>query len=324
MRIAPMLATAGPVPVGDGWAFEIKFDGVRAVGYLGGPGWRAFSRTDRDVTSTYPEIAERVGALAGAGELVVDGEVVAWDDGGRPDFGRLQHRMHVARPSPALRADVPVQYVVFDLLRHGGTDLLDRPYTERRARLEELAVAGAGWVLAPSFADTPGAAVLDAARRQGLEGVVAKRRTSPYRPGRRSRDWVKTPIRHTAEVVVAGWLPGGGARTGSLGSLVLAAHDADGSLVHVGEVGTGFTDAARARLLAALRPLARDNPALAGSWAPATGHPGPARHRGPVHWVEPELVGEIEYRAFTADGRFRHPSWRGLRADKDPADVTVP
>jgi bifunctional non-homologous end joining protein LigD len=302
--IPPMLATSGPVPSGAGWAFEIKFDGVRAIGYARSGGLRLFSRNDRDVSRSYPEVA-------------------ALDVRGRPDFGLLQQRMHVMAPSAALLAAVPAAYVVFDLLRHGGQDLLDAPYVERRARLAALGLDGPGMTVPANFVDTPGELVMAGVRQQGLEGVVAKRLTARYEPGRRSRAWIKTPIRHTAEVVVAGWSPSSG-NAGVLGSLLLGAHDADGLLVYVGDVGTGFTEEARRRLLARLHPLHRPDPPFPAAFARARGWPGRPPARGPVHWVEPVLVGEIEYRTFTREGNFRHPSWRGLRPDREPADAVLP
>lgn len=192
-----MLATPGPVPSTPGWAFEIKFDGVRAIGYAGAAGLRLLSRNDRDISRSYPEVAR---LNLGAG-LVVDGELVAWDERGRPDFARLQQRMHVTAPAPALVTTVPVRYVVFDLLRQGTESLLELPYSQRRARLMELELHRSGVVVPANFADTAGELVLRAAGAQGLEGVVAKRMTSVYQPGRRSRSWVKTAIRRTAEVV---------------------------------------------------------------------------------------------------------------------------
>lgn len=320
--ITPMLATPGPIPAGPGWAFEIKFDGVRAVAYGHPGGLRLFSRNDRDVTGSYPE----VGAVdLGSQGLVLDGEIVVLDERGRPDFELLQQRMHVTSPSPSLVAQVPVQYVVFDLLRLGGRSLVGLPYRERRARLLDLDVAaGRGVAVPPNFVDTPGPAVLAAAEQQGLEGVVAKRVESVYQPGRRSRSWIKTAIRHTHEVIVVGWSPGAGNRRNSLGALLLAVHDERGELVYVGDVGTGFTDAARARLIDRLRALEQPEPPFPGEVVRARGWPGRPAGREPVRWVAPRLVGEIEYRAFTRDGSFRHPSWRGLRPDRDPSEVHLP
>jgi bifunctional non-homologous end joining protein LigD len=275
-----MLATAGPVPAGPGWAFEIKFDGVRAVGYAGGSGLRLVSRNDRDISRSYPEVA---GLALDAG-VVVDGELVALDERGRPDFARLQQRMHLTTPSPALVAAVPVQFVVFDLLWQGEESLLELPYVRRRARLLELGLDRAGVVVPANFTDTPGDLVMAAARQQGLEGVVAKRLISTYQPGRRSRAWIKTPIRHTTEVIIAGWSPSTGNRT-VLGSLLLAGHNPGGDLVYAGDVGTGFTESTRRQLLAQLRPLHRTGAPFAGEFTRARGWPGRPPSRGRVQWV---------------------------------------
>jgi bifunctional non-homologous end joining protein LigD len=315
--VAPMLPTAGPVPAGAGWAIEVKFDGVRATSRAGPGGLRLFSRNARDISASYPEIATTAAAGLEDG-LVLDGELVALDERGRPDFGLLQHRMGVTRPTAALLARVPVRYVVFDVLHRDDRWLLDLPYVERRAILTDLGLEQNGIQVPANFPDTSGEMVLAAVAQQGLEGVVAKRLASPYLPGRRSRAWIKTPIRHTAEVIIAGWYPATGAQH-VLGSLLLAAHDDDGQLVHVGDVGTGFTDAARRALLRQLQPLGRDTPSVTGSLV--QGWRGRTVGRNPIHWVQPQLVGEIEYRSFGRDGAFRHPSWRGLRLDRDPGEV---
>ena len=317
--IRPMLATAGPVPVGPGWAFEVKFDGVRAIGYAGPSGLTLYSRNDRDVSRSYPEIA----ALELEEGVIVDGELVALDGHGRPDFGLLQHRMHVTTPTAEQIERVPVQYVVFDLLHHGDRSSLELPYGRRRELLAHLDIERPALRVPANFTDVAGDVVLAGIAQQGLEGVVAKRLVSPYQPGRRSPAWIKTPIRHTAEVIIAGWSPSTG-NANVLGSLLLAAHDPGGELVYVGDVGTGFTDAVRRRLLGLLRPLHRDDPPFVGEFVRARGWPGRPPSRSPAHWVVPQLVGEIEYRSFTREGSFRHPSWRGLRADRDPRDVQEP
>ncbi|MFC4950102.1 DNA ligase [Pseudonocardia sp. GCM10023141] len=291
----------------------------RAINYTGTTGGRLYSRNDRDVSRSYPEVAG-LDLLAG---LVLDGELVALDERGRPDFGLLQHRMHVTKPSPELIARVPVQYVVFDLLAFDGRPLLELPYQDRRRLLIELGLDQPGVTVPANFTDTPGSLVMAAAQQQGLEGVVAKRSSSPYQPGRRSRAWIKTPIRHTAEVIIAGWAPSSG-NANVVGALLLAVHDAAGVLVYVGDVGTGFTDAARRQLLELLGPLHRDTPPFPGAFSRTRGWPGRAPSRSPVQWVEPEVVGEVEYRAFTGEGNFRHPSWRGLRPDRVAAEVHVP
>jgi bifunctional non-homologous end joining protein LigD len=319
--VAPMLPTVGPVPAGPGWAFEIKFDGVRATSRARAGGLQLFSRNARDISASYPEIATIAAAGLDDG-LVLDGELVALDELGRPDFGLLQHRMGVTRPTIGLLERVPVQYVVFDVVGRAGAWLIDLPYVERRAILADLELEQQHGIRVPgNFTDTSGELVLAAVAQQGLEGVVAKRLSSTYQPGRRSRAWIKTPIRRTAEVVVAGWYPAAGAQH-VLGSLLLAAHDEDGRLVHVGDVGTGFTDAARRALLREVQPLARDDPPVTGPLV--RGWRGRNPRRTSIHWVEPHLVGEIEYRSFGRDGAFRHPSWRGLRPDRDPREVERP
>lgn len=314
-----MLATAGPVPASEGWAFEVKFDGVRAVAYTSAGGLRLFSRNDRDITASYPEVA---GAEVGRG-LVLDGELVTLDERARPDFGLLQQRMHVTHPGAELVDRVRVQYVVFDVLHHDGESLLATPYRERRGVLAGLDLDGRGALRVPdNFTDTPGSVVMDAVALQGLEGVVAKRVDSTYQPGKRVRSWIKTAIRHTHEVVILGWSPGP-TRRHTLGALLLGAYDGD-ELVYVGDVGTGFSEATRRHLLEQLRPLARTGPPMAGDVQRAPSWPGRAGAKGPVQWVEPQLVGEIEYRAFTRDRHFRHPSWRGLRPDRDPHEALLP
>lgn len=320
--VRPMLATAGSVPSSPGWAFEVKFDGVRAIAYTSATGLRLFSRNDRDITSAYPDVTDT--DLAGLGEgLVLDGELVTLDGRGRPDFGLLQHRMHVAHPGPELLERIRVQYVVFDILGHEQGSLLAVPYRERREVLVGLGLDGHGGLRVPAnFTDTPGSVVMDAVAGQGLEGVVAKQLDSVYQPGKRVRSWIKTAIRHTHEVIVLGWSPGPTGRR-ELGALLLGVYDG-AELVYVGDVGTGFTEVTRRHLLEQLRPLVRAGPPVAGEVERAAGWPGRAGVKGEIHWVEPWLVGEIEYRAFTRDGHFRHPSWRGLRPDRRPIEVRLP
>ena len=319
--IKPMLATPGELPRrDDGWAFEFKWDGVRAVAYVDGGRLRLMSRNDRDITASYPEL-RHVAEQLGSRDAVLDGEVVAFDGQGRPSFAALQTRMHVADESKARRLaqEIPVAYVVFDLLFLDGHSLVDEPYERRRRELDSLGLSGPNLAVPPSL-DGPGADVLRAAGEQGLEGVVAKKRESPYRSGRRSPEWVKVKLIATQEVVVVGWAPGKGRRQDSIGALLLGVGDDEG-LGFVGRVGTGFTQAALIDLAERLRPLERASPPVHG--------PLPARQVSDAHWVEPRLVGEVGYSQWTTDGRLRHPSWRGLRADKDPQavrreDVSLP
>jgi bifunctional non-homologous end joining protein LigD len=310
----PMLATPGELPADDaGWAYEMKWDGVRAVAYVEDGRVRLVSRNDLDVTHSYPEVTSMASDLAGRA-VVLDGELVTFDRRGAPDFGRLQQRMHVADPAAARRlaTTVPVVYLVFDLLHLDGESTTALPYDERRRLLDGLGLDGPAWRTPASF-DGPGADVLAASREHGLEGVLAKRRSAPYRPGRRSPDWVKVKHVRMQEVVVAGWRPGAGRRAGGIGALVLGVHDDEGVLRPAGGVGTGFTQRALDDLLASLRPLERPASPFVDRL--------PAAEVRDVHWVEPRLVGEVAFTEWTSDGRLRHPSWRGLRPDKAARDV---
>jgi bifunctional non-homologous end joining protein LigD len=311
----PMLATPAELPAeaeDARWGYEFKWDGVRAVAYVEGGRLALRSRKGEDITVRYPELSRLPEGLAGH-DLVVDGEVVALDERGRPDFGALQNRMHRTGPEvPRMAADKPVTYLVFDLLALDGEDLLDRPYAERRQRLDALAVSGHRWAATPWFAGG-GRSIAAASRENGLEGVVAKRLDSPYRPGVRGPEWVKVKNVRTQSVVVGGWRPGKGRRAGGVGSLLVGVHDDAGRLVYVGHVGTGFTDAALrevARLV-----TARRTPPFDGAL--------PREVTRDAQWVEPTLVGEVAYAVWTADGRLRHPAWRGIRDDLDPDDVVV-
>lgn len=312
-----MKAVAGELPSGEGWAYEVKWDGMRALAFVDGASVRIVSSNERDVTASWPELSGLAEALP-ATRAVLDGELVATDEEGRPSFGRLQQRMHIANPSEARRraAEVPVTYVVFDLLHLDGHDLGVLPLADRRRLLEQLLEPGPSWRLSPLHED--GVALLAAAIERGLEGVVAKRLDSVYEPGRRSLSWRKVKVRRRQEMVVGGWLPGEGNREGRLGALLVGYHDRAGDglpLRFAGRVGTGFTDAELGRLATLLAPLAIDDCPF---------DPPPPRAdlvRGP-HWVRPELVAELAFAEWTGEGRLRHPSYLGLRTDKPASDVT--
>jgi bifunctional non-homologous end joining protein LigD len=310
-----MLAVAGSLPADDaGWAYEVKWDGIRAVVYVDGGRVRALGRTSKDITARYPELRE-AGERLGARPAVLDGEIIALGPDGRPSFGQLQQRMHLSGSAEISRKarQVPVSYVVFDVLHLDGQPLLDLPYDERRQRLESLGLSGASIVTGDSFRDVPGADVLAAAGQRGLEGIVAKRWDSPYRPGRRSGEWVKVKIFKTQEVVIGGWTEGNGQRSGELGALLLGIPGGDG-LRYAGKVGTGFGEQERRAILGSLRPLARKTSPFAAPIDPSVA--------ALAHFVRPVIVGEVRYGDRTADGHLRHPSWRGLRPDKDPGEVT--
>ena len=317
-RFTPMLAVPAELPADlpdddAAWGYEFKWDGVRALAYVQGGKLALRSRKAVDLTDRYPELGLLPDSLAGH-DVVVDGEVVALDAQGRPDFGALQPRMHRTGGAEVRRmaAAAPVTYLVFDLLALDGEDLLDLPYAQRRERLDGLHLTGHRWAETPWFRGG-GADVREASRENGLEGVVAKRLDSPYRPGVRGPEWRKVKNIRTQSVVVGGWRPGQGRRAGGVGSLLVGVPDDDGRLVYVGHVGTGFTD--------------RDLRDLQGMFTPRRTSPFdgalPREVTRDAHWVEPELVGEVAYAVWTADGRLRHPAWRGLRDDLEPEDVVV-
>ncbi|WP_199512132.1 non-homologous end-joining DNA ligase [Nucisporomicrobium flavum] len=309
--IAPMLATLGEPSAEPGQAIEFKWDGIRCVSFAEGGGVRLQTRNGNDVTAAYPELAG-LPDVVGDRPVVLDGEIVALDEAGRPSFARLQQRMHVADPSPALVAAVPVVYYVFDVLHLGGVSTMPLPYADRRDLLTGLALSSDEVRVPPHFVDADPQAILTAAQAQGLEGIVVKRLGSAYQPGRRSPSWIKVPISLTQEVVIVGWKPGQGRRAGTIGSLLTAVAGPDGRLSFAGGVGTGFTHQMLGHLQDVLRPYARGT-------APVPGIPREFA-RG-AHWVEPLFVGEVAYRNWTPDGRLRHPSWRGLRPDKTPAQA---
>lgn len=313
-NVTPMLATLGSLEKlgpDDRWAFEMKWDGVRALAYISDGQARLVSRNDIDMSAAYPEIVPIAKALSGRSALL-DGEIVSFDAQGRPSFKRLQKRMHVRDSASAgrLASSDPAVLLVFDLLHLDGESLMRLPYTERRKRLEALGLAGAGWQTPPAF-DGGGAEAVQVSQTRMLEGVVAKRLTSTYVPGRRSPDWIKIKNVRAQEVLIGGWTPGNGRRAGTIGALLLGVPGDDG-LEYVGKVGTGFTDDMLHDLDGDLRPLTRPD-------SPFLDVPRPDARL--AHWVAPQLVGEVAFTEWTGDGRLRHPVWRGLRPDKAPGQV---
>lgn len=309
-----MLATAGELPRG-AWAarfgYEVKWDGIRVITYVTGGDVRATGRRTNDVTVRYPEVSALAGLLGSHG-AVLDGEVVAFDAAGRPSFERLQHRMH-ATPDASLLREIPVTYLVFDLLYLDGRELFDLPYADRRELLDGLGLEAPRVQTPPGFTGD-GEDLLRATAAQGLEGIVAKRLDSPYRPGRRSGDWIKVKTFRSQDVVVVGWRPGQGRRAGGIGSLLMGVYDEDGALRFAGHVGTGFSDRILDDMARMLAPMEVPESPIAGGVPPDV-----ARD---AHWVRPELVGEVAYAHWTGDGRLRHPVWRGLREDRLPHEVT--
>ena len=311
--LSPMLATSGGgLPGDDGWGFEFKWDGVRALVFVEGGRARAISRNLLDITPSYPELADLAESL-GARQVVLDGELVAFDADGRSDFGLLQQRMKLTGSAVRRMAQtVPVVYLAFDLLHLDGHSTMQLPYTDRRALLESLELSGPSWQVPPQFPGE-GEAVLEASRSKGFEGVIAKRLDSTYLPGKRSDAWRKVKNVRRQELVIGGWTRGEGTRTGHLGSLLVGYYDDEGAFRYAGHVGTGFTQATLKDLAKQLAPIERaDSPF-------DTAVPRP--HAIKSTWVEPQLVCEVEFTEWTRDGRLRHPSYKGLRFDKPARDV---
>lgn len=309
-----MLATLGELTdierSDDSWAYEMKWDGIRAIATVQGGTVRLATRNGLDVTPTYPELAGLAKQVKG--DAVLDGEIVALDNSGRPDFGRLQTRMGLTRRAdvePAV-SRVPVQYLVFDILEHDGRSAADEEYDDRRALLERV-VHSRENVHVPAAFQGDADAALASSLKLGLEGVVAKRRDSTYSSGVRSRAWIKVKHHRTQEVVVAGWRPGNGQRAATIGSLLLGIPTADG-LRYVGRVGTGFNDRDLDDITARLTKLHRATSPL---------YDVPPADARDARWVRPALVGEVEFAEWTAADRLRQPSWRGWRTDKAPGDV---
>jgi bifunctional non-homologous end joining protein LigD len=297
----PMLATLTErLPAGEGWEYEPKWDGYRALGYVRGGEARLVSRNGNDLTERFASVARELVQALRTPDAVVDGEVVALDAHGKASFSAMQ------------QGSTQLAYEVFDLLEADGEPLVELPLTERRARLGKLLARNPVVQLSGSFAD--GEALLEAAREQGLEGVMAKRAASHYREGRRNREWLKIKTHGRQEFVICGWTKGQGRRSGSFGALVLGVHRG-GDWEWVGNVGTGFRERDIDELLAKLEPLRREE-------APFPVVPKmPKVKKGDVVWVEPRLVAEVEFAEWTHDGHLRAPSFQGLRDDKPAEDV---
>ncbi len=309
-HVVPMMARLATLLEDDrDYSFEIKWDGVRTIAYIEGGRVRLESRNLIDVSRQYPEV-RKLGRELGSRTVVLDGEVVAFDEQGRPNFQRLQPRMHLSSESAIRRRmnDIPVTYMIFDVLYLDGRSTMNRPYTERRDLLDGLALNGDHW-RTPGYHVGDGMAMLQASSDQGLEGVVAKRLDSRYEPARRSGAWLKIKNHLRQEFVIGGWLPGQGGRSSTIGSLAVGYYEGD-RLVYAGNVGTGFTQQTLAELQARLEPLERDQ--------------SPFDERRPpkgTRFVEPRLVAEVEFRGWTKTRTLRQPSFKGMREDKNARDV---
>jgi bifunctional non-homologous end joining protein LigD len=312
-QVVPMLAKLAPLPSRDeGWAAEVKWDGVRAIAYCRPGRLELQTRNLNVVTKQYPEV-RRLTRQLGARDAVLDGELVAFDADGRPSFERLQQRIHQTDANVVRRRmkSHPVTYVLFDLLYLDGRDLTGEPYVRRRELLEGLALDGESWQT-PGYSVGHAKELLAATAEQGLEGLVLKRLDSRYTPGKRGGSWLKVKTVGRQEFVVGGWVPGEGRRRNRIGAILLGAYEKGGELRYAGKVGTGFSERDLDELLSRLRPLARNSNPFEG-------------RRGPrdANFVEPRLVAEIEFREMTAEGMVRHGSFKGLREDKSAEEVVV-
>jgi bifunctional non-homologous end joining protein LigD len=296
-----MLATlTEELPRGGGWLFEPKWDGYRALSYVRGGEAKLVSRNGNDLTQRFAPVAKELAKALRTPDAVLDGEVVALDDQGKASFSAMQ------------QGSTRLAYEVFDLLEADGDPVVDLPLTERRARLEKLLARNPVVQISGAFDD--GEALLEAARSQGLEGVMAKRAASRYQEGKRNRDWLKIKTHGRQEFVICGYTRGQGRRSGSFGALVLGIHRGE-EWQWVGNVGTGFDERTIAELLAKLEPLQREE-------SPFPVVPKmPKVRKGDVVWVEPELVCEVAFAEWTHDGHLRAPSFQGLREDKAAEDV---
>src|SRR3954453_5820133 len=307
-----MLATlAADAPMGDDWSYEIKGDGIRGLVAVEAGRVGITSRLGNDLSGRYPELAGLPHALGGP--VLLAGGVVAFDNAGRPSFEVLQQRMHVIDPrrQAQFAAEQPVAFMVFDVVWHAGASLLDVEYLDRRGGLTSLALTGPDWQTPASGQGADdGTAMVEASRRLGLEGIVAKRSASRYTPGKRSREWLKVKHRNQQELVVGGWVEGQGSRRGSFGALLVGWYDDEGALHFAGRVGSGFSDTELDRVGALLAALARPT--------------NPFAERIPLRqarFVEPRLVCDVEFGEWTSSATLRHPRYKGLRDDKAPEDV---
>lgn len=307
--ITPMLAKASRLPQNNNlYAFEIKWDGIRALIHYDGKNIKILSRNSKDITSQYPEILQIAPSLPYP--VILDGEIVAFDQHGRPCFSQLQHRMGLVseKKIALMMQQIPVTLVIFDLLFADQQFLTELPYLKRREHLEDLRLNGRYWQT-PAYSLGSGADLLAASRNLGLEGIIAKKRDHPYEPGKRSGSWLKIKNQKRQELVIGGWIPGQGARSGKLGALLVGYYE-NKKLRYAGAVGTGFTSATLQELASLLQPLhQKDNPFC---------EQPPQKE---IQFVRPQLIGEFEFTEWTPNHTLRHPSFKGLRSDKQPQEV---
>jgi bifunctional non-homologous end joining protein LigD len=319
--IKPMLAKASDLPERDDhYAYEIKWDGIRAIIYIEGKQLKIFSRNSLDITGQYPELQELANSCK-SDRIILDGEIIAFDSHGRPSFELLQQRMNLVSPKSIakVRQQVPIHFVIFDILALDQCCFFDLSYLERRNKLENLRLNGPHWQT-PSYTLGTGAAMLEATRKLGLEGIIAKRLQSTYYPGQRTGDWLKIKNIARQELLIGGWIPGKGNRSGKIGALLVGYYDqapiaakkrgSPPQLVYAGKVGSGFNEKTLETLKHRLEALSRPNSPFSESTPKLS------------RFVEPQLIGEFEFTEWTSNHTLRHPVFKGLRLDKEPKLVT--
>lgn len=312
--LKPMLAKASSLPADqENYSFEIKWDGIRAIAYLEKNQLKLFSRNLLDITAQYPEL-QQLALKHPKKSLILDGEIVAFNRAGHPSFELLQKRMNLSSPEAIrqISQTLPVTYIIFDLLSCDDNLLLEKKYVQRRTELEKLQLSGPYWQT-PAYRPGAGAAMLAATKNLGLEGIVAKRLDSAYLPGKRSGDWLKIRHINQQELVIGGWMPGQGKRTGTIGALLTGYYDNSagntGQLNYAGKVGSGFSQENLAKLSKTFQSLQRPDSPFSGATPPG------------AIFIEPSLVGQFEFTEWTGNNTLRHPVFKGLRTDKDPHTV---
>lgn len=316
--IKPMLASPGTLPQNDNdYAYEIKWDGIRTICYIKHGRMLLSSRNLRNITGQYPELSALTEVINN--DIIIDGEIVALSQDGRPSFELLQSRINLSSPQIIARRmkQIPVTYVIFDLLQLGKQQLLNKPFLSRRHALAELNLSGPFWQTS-NYHIGNGISFQSVSRQLGLEGIVAKRLTSLYLPGKRTSDWLKIKNYKRQELIICGWVSGQGTRAGKIGALLVGYYDTPKNgrqlsqkLIYAGKVGTGFTANELNKLIKLLAPLKRSQSPF-DTYIPIKN----------AVFVEPKLVAEFEFTEWTSTNTLRHPSYKGLRTDKAANLVT--